>query len=267
MKEGGEDVTVRVQYHGTGEYLSVEVTDNDNGTYTAVYTPPAKGDYSVTVEINGVPIAGSPFPVFFSTPVDPAILAAEQEAEQKKAEAAAAAAQGAGAAAGADAAAAQPGSVSVAAAAGVSAVQGLGDENLRTLYVGNISPLVPFDRLRDLFNIFGTVLELSPVGDAKDMAVVIFATKEAQSQGQQLNGTMFGDRQLHVTAPMSAMAAGVIPAHPTLAMQMQQIQNMQVSAVCTLNRRLAYCVPYSLPAGHGLTTVCSWQSTFTVPRC
>jgi hypothetical protein len=49
-------------------------------------------------------------------------------------------------------------------------------------------------------------------------------------QGQQLNGTQFGDRPLNVTAPMSAMAAGVVPAHPGLAMQMQQIQSMQVSS-------------------------------------
>ncbi len=69
---------------------------------------------------------------------------------------------------------------------------------------------------------------MQQVGDKKDMAIVVFSAKESQAQGQALNGTMFGDRTLNVTAPMAAMSAGVMPANPALAMHMQQIQSMQV---------------------------------------
>lgn len=89
LKEGGEDVTVRVQATGVGaasQYIAVETTDNNDGTYTAIYTPPAKGNYLVSVEVNGLPVAGSPFPVFFSQPLDPAQLAALQEAERVRAQ-------------------------------------------------------------------------------------------------------------------------------------------------------------------------------------
>lgn len=84
IKEGGEEVTVRVQAPpgmaanegcnflnslwrralscnayslrrhsvGTGVGLiPVEVTDNSDGTYTAFYTPPVKGNYSLVVEV------------------------------------------------------------------------------------------------------------------------------------------------------------------------------------------------------------------------
>lgn len=67
-----------------------------------------------------------------------------------------------------------------------------------------------------------------PVGDKKDMAIVRFVNKESQHQAQQLNNTPFGDRPLHVTAPIAAMSSGIVPANPALAMQMQQIQQMQV---------------------------------------
>ena len=68
------------------------------------------------------------------------------------------------------------------------------------------------------------------MGDKREMAVVRFVNKESQHQAQQLNNTLFGDRPLHVTAPIAAMSSGVVPANPGLAMQMQQIQQMQVRA-------------------------------------
>lgn len=225
MKEGGEDVAVRVQATGVGasqQYIGVAITDNNDGTYTAVYTPPAKGNYLVSVEINGMAIAGSPFPVFFSQPLDPAQLAALQEAEARQAAAAQAAALPPPP---------PPGSaeaIVAAATANVAAQQAANDEPLRTLYVANISPAVPIEKLRELFSIFGTVSDMTLLGDKKDMAVVTFTAKEAQGQAQQLNNTMFGDRPLSVTAPIAAMAAGITPANPQLAMQVQQIQQMQV---------------------------------------
>ena len=38
--------------------------DNGNGTYTAMYTLPAKGNYEIRIEINGQQAGGSPFPVY-----------------------------------------------------------------------------------------------------------------------------------------------------------------------------------------------------------
>uniref|UniRef100_A0A7S3R2H4 YtkA-like domain-containing protein n=1 Tax=Dunaliella tertiolecta TaxID=3047 RepID=A0A7S3R2H4_DUNTE len=91
MREGGEEVVVRVQpsSRSMGDTFMASVEDNNNGIYTATYTAPAKGNYMVSVEVNGLPISGSPFPVFFSAPVDPAVLA-QQEEEAKAAAAAAA---------------------------------------------------------------------------------------------------------------------------------------------------------------------------------
>lgn len=230
MKEGGEEVDVRVQatgMGGTSQHVECTVVDNENGTYTATYTPANKGNYLVAVEVNGVPIAGSPFPVFFSTPLDPAEIAAQQEAERlarAQAEAAASHMQPV-------LTAANP-AISAAAAAGLAAANSVNtaDEPLRTLYIADISNAVPLERLRELFAIFGQVQDLTVVGDRKDMAIVIFTTKEAAQQAQALHQTQFGDRQLRVTAPIAAMSIGVVPSDPGLAMQMQQIQQMQVCA-------------------------------------
>jgi RNA recognition motif-containing protein len=40
--------------------------DNNDGSYTCGYTVDSRGDYSVSAELDGSPIAGSPDPVFFS---------------------------------------------------------------------------------------------------------------------------------------------------------------------------------------------------------
>lgn len=39
------------------------VIDNYNGTYTVSFTPMFEGDYNIQVTLDGVPIAGSPFPL------------------------------------------------------------------------------------------------------------------------------------------------------------------------------------------------------------
>lgn len=80
-KEGGDDVVVKVVpaagSSGTSNpYVDVHIEDKDNGMYVATYTALWKGAYNVTVEVNGRPLEGSPFPVFFGPPVDPATMAA-----------------------------------------------------------------------------------------------------------------------------------------------------------------------------------------------
>ncbi len=46
-----------------GEAISLHLQPNDDGTYSAVYTPTAPGEEHLDVRFAGVPIPGSPFPV------------------------------------------------------------------------------------------------------------------------------------------------------------------------------------------------------------
>lgn len=46
-----------------GEAISLHVKQNDDGTYSAVYTPTVPGEESLDVRFGGIPIPGSPFPV------------------------------------------------------------------------------------------------------------------------------------------------------------------------------------------------------------
>ena len=70
IRAGGARVQIsvlRVGLHATGgDAIPTRVVDNSDGTYTCGYTVDGRGDYSVSVELNGAPIAGSPYPVFFS---------------------------------------------------------------------------------------------------------------------------------------------------------------------------------------------------------
>lgn len=75
----------------------------------------------------------------------------------------------------------------------------------------------------------GTINDIKLVGDKKDMAIVEFSNIEDAKQGQQLHGMQLGDRCITVTAPVSSMSQGVLPTNPILALQMQQLQQMQVS--------------------------------------
>jgi len=70
VREGGAHVFVCVEPTGPGardaEPIEAKVTDHGNGTYTAQYAVPSKGNYELSIEVNGEPIGASPFPVFFS---------------------------------------------------------------------------------------------------------------------------------------------------------------------------------------------------------
>lgn len=52
-----------VAIHGPGGSLPLQETDNEDGTYTVRYTPPAAGNYTVQVTYEGRSIAGSPYQV------------------------------------------------------------------------------------------------------------------------------------------------------------------------------------------------------------
>ncbi|KAL3686163.1 hypothetical protein R1sor_004185 [Riccia sorocarpa] len=65
---GGAYIRVRITPGvgvGGAEQEAV-VKDHGDGTYTVTYAVAKRGDYMVSVECNGHPILGSPFPVFFS---------------------------------------------------------------------------------------------------------------------------------------------------------------------------------------------------------
>lgn len=68
VPDGGAQVTVKVS-PGLGVGGSEQdgiVKDQGDGTYTVTYVVSKRGNYMVSVECNGKPIMGSPFPVFFS---------------------------------------------------------------------------------------------------------------------------------------------------------------------------------------------------------
>lgn len=68
ISTGGAQVKVKVS-PGLGVGGSEQegiVKDMGDGTYTVTYVVPKRGNYMVSVECNGKPIMGSPFPVFFS---------------------------------------------------------------------------------------------------------------------------------------------------------------------------------------------------------
>jgi adhesin/invasin len=55
---GGAGVTVDISGANSGTAV---VTDNGDGTYTAEYTPAVSGSDTITIQINAVPIQGSPY--------------------------------------------------------------------------------------------------------------------------------------------------------------------------------------------------------------
>ncbi|XP_024383168.2 uncharacterized protein [Physcomitrium patens] len=68
IPHGGAYIRVRVTPGAGvgGVEQDAVVKDHADGTYTATYAVAKRGDYMVSVECNGHPISGSPFPVFFS---------------------------------------------------------------------------------------------------------------------------------------------------------------------------------------------------------
>ncbi|GAB2267224.1 hypothetical protein Dimus_002208 [Dionaea muscipula] len=64
---GGQQVKVKVTPKGGAQGSDIDgiVQDQRDGTYLITYVVPKKGDYMVSVECDGKPIMGSPFPVYF----------------------------------------------------------------------------------------------------------------------------------------------------------------------------------------------------------
>lgn len=68
VPHGGAQIKVKIA-PGVGVGGSDQegiVKDMNDGTYTVTYVVPKRGNYMLSIECNGKPIMGSPFPVFFS---------------------------------------------------------------------------------------------------------------------------------------------------------------------------------------------------------
>ena len=244
-----------------------QVIDNGNGTYTATYTVPAKGNYFLHIDVNYLPIAGSPFPVFFSNPIDPAEAAAAEAAAAQ----AAASGGGGGGGGGAGGAASYPvfpqdPAVAAMAAAAKQAVLGAtahSDLAQRTVYVSNLSPAISHEHYRQLFSIAGRIRDVKQAGEgAGAMLVFEYLSAPDADEAVKMAGMTVGERAVVVqngisyeasasamvaissvpsinvgaAAPGSAEAAadafpGGLPQLPTIVdpvlLQMQQMQQLQ----------------------------------------
>ena len=232
---GGADVEVQVipasSSTSSSAPIVVDVLDNNNGCYTATYTAPSKGNYLVSVEIDSVPIAGSPFPVFFSAPdpvptmwgapagvsvgipgVPPPAAPSAPKAPKFLLDMPAG------------------GGPVPAGPKGLPGMIAITSDSLtRQLYVANIAPSITADQLRQLFELTGKVVDFKVVGDAKDLAIVEFATVTEANAATSLNNMMLGDRPLRVQSPLTTQTTPGAAANPFLTLQMQQIQQMQLA--------------------------------------
>ena len=177
-----------------GEPIACDVVDNGDGTYACTYVVHRRGDYSVSVELDGSSIAGSPFPVFFSAaPTAPAPAPGAPVP---------------GAVPGAVPGTIPGASLSPGAADPASAHQV--DEMQRTLCVKNVSSLVTVDQLRELFSFCGKVVDCRVAGADHQFAFVEFETNAEAVKALGLNAMVLGDRALRVE--MSRTARKVQPA-------------------------------------------------------
>lgn len=58
--KGGDLLSVKL-HCPNGSPITAEVVDNDDGTYTASFTPVSRGDHQITIYARGKPIQGNPF--------------------------------------------------------------------------------------------------------------------------------------------------------------------------------------------------------------
>jgi len=68
--EEGATVTVDIEVKGDSLFLTGNVVDNGDGTYTVTYTPVSAGPLIITVLLDGVPISGMPVEVGKTPKVD-----------------------------------------------------------------------------------------------------------------------------------------------------------------------------------------------------
>ncbi|KAK9862675.1 hypothetical protein WJX84_011433 [Apatococcus fuscideae] len=247
IRDGGAYVVVTARAVGPGTSIPPvhgSVKDNKDGSYTATYIVPSRGNYELLVEINGSPIGGSPFPVFFSPP-EPVTATPEAPPSPEK--------DGAGAStivptslglsqdqlarisASASALAAAPPTVSMMGSdAHGAGVQFPNDEDTlsRTLLVGNVSHQINSDQLKQLFGFCGSVRSCRLSGTNQHFALVEYGSSGEANAALGMNGMNVAGQQIKVE--MAKIAREATPqgaSNPYMALQMQQLHQYQLSAL------------------------------------
>jgi len=123
------------------------------------------------------------------------------------------------------------------------------EELARTIYVGNLAPLVTGTHLRSIFQNCGQVLYLKLSADQRDMmgsinlseskyAFIEFASREAAKRAFHLHGTPLGDRPMKIGKATSP----IFKTHSVIGTDNKLIQNFRemskVSSILTNPARL-----------------------------
>jgi hypothetical protein len=265
--DGGANVTVRLLLGGALEPADqVLVRDVRDGTYAVVYTVRTRGSYSLEVRVEGTQVQGSPFEAFFAdaTPGGAVALPLAQAAAMLGVPGASPCkdfqngrcfrpdcrfshVMPAGAALA---------GMGIGMGLGVGGVASIGtlalpslpqhfEELGRTLHVGNLSPVVSVEQLKQLFAFVGTVVECRLAGDSKQFAFVEFATAAEAQQAMALNGMLIADKPLRIevakTVRLNKSSAQALPniawQHQMLAAQQaQQAASARVAAQAAASR-------------------------------
>lgn len=243
MKYGGATVTVSVTGEGGGDPIEGIAKDNQDGSYLCTYRVERRGDYSVKVEVDGAPVAGSPFSVFFSAPpggmpmpgappmmmvpppgggmMTPGMIRPAGDSVCKdflngkcfRADCKFGHVKdpvSLGAAGAYMGPAAMPEGMPVGPPAVI-------DELSRTLHVGNLNPSLEIEQLKTLFGFCGEVVDCRIAGEARQFAFVEYKEHSSAAQALALNGMMVGDRPLRVELAKTAklvkpgMPPGMMP--------------------------------------------------------
>ncbi|KAL4446815.1 hypothetical protein ABPG77_008059 [Micractinium sp. CCAP 211/92] len=265
VREGGAFILVMVEPTAPPggeepEPIQAEVKDHGNGTYTASYEVPSKGNYQLHIEVNGEPLGGSPFPLFFSAPVPqpaapaaPAPGAAQPPAADAGAQQAAAATTAlAGALAGIEAAAL--GALPVAPAApqldpkvkeslgyqltqmGLRIPAKLSEEDVRCIVVvGNVPPTATSNTVESVFSKCGRIRSCTLVGLGSGFAFVEFSREKYAAAALEMKEPTLMGQPLKLELAADARKAGdatrAFQAQmnaPNLALQMAQRQQFEL---------------------------------------
>lgn len=265
VREGGAFILVMVEPTvppGTAageepEPIQAEVKDHGNGTYTASYEVPSKGNYQLHIEVNGEPLGGSPFPLFFSAPAPqpapqpaaPVPSAAQHPTADVGAQQAAATTALAGALAGIEAAA-----MGVAPAApqldpkvkeslgfqlaqmGLRIPAKLSEEDVRCIVVvGNVPPSAKSDAVESVFSKCGRIRSCTLVGIGSGFAFVEFSREKGAAAAMEMKEPKLMGQLLKLELAADARAAGdatrafqAQTSGANMALQMAQRQQFEL---------------------------------------
>ncbi|EFN57239.1 expressed protein [Chlorella variabilis] len=259
IREGGAHILVLVEPTAAPgaaeepEPIQAEVVDHGDGTYTASYAVPTKGNYQLHIEVNGDPLGESPYPIFFSA-AQPVPQAAAQPAGMAAA-AAAAAAPGVQPLAGvpgmampvptmtaggiqivtaeAIKAAQQQQAAAVAGAvqAAVPGAPGAAAAAMAAAYP-NLATGVQISLLKSVFAFCGSIRGCTLAGANTGCAFLEFGSPQEATAALAMSGVSLMGQPLKVElaseAKKAADAAATTVANPYMALQAHQVQQFRL---------------------------------------